>query len=172
MKDHKNLQATFRQKGSYIFFDKEQIGIDAISNAIECTKSGLGTKLFWALAAEGEEGMARYVENRYEVTRDFYRMISEHPDFDCPYKPESNILCFQYTKYGTDNDFQLAIRNELTKRGNFYITSAVVNKIRYLRLSVMNALTNETHINALIEEVKEVAAILSNQGTYEKIISK
>ena len=33
-----------------------------------------------------------------------------------------------------DNDFQLALHNEIVKRGNFYITSSIVNNKRYLRL--------------------------------------
>lgn len=162
VKDHKNLDHTFRQKGSYIFFEKEQLGYDAIGNTIECTKSGLGTKLFWALAAEGEQGMTRFVENQYQITREFYKLIQEHTDFECPYEPEANILCFRHTKYGLDNDFQLAIRNELTKQGNFYITTAVVNNIRYLRLSVMNTSTEKTHIKKLLEEVEQIALSLSN----------
>ncbi|NER15224.1 diaminobutyrate decarboxylase [Leptobacterium flavescens] len=164
VKDHKNLDNTFRQKGSYIFFEKEQLGIDSISNAIECTKSGLGTKLFWALAGEGEEGMKQFIEGRYNVTKDFYELIQAHPDFECPCYPESNILCFRYTKYGLDNSFQLALRNELVKRGDFYITTAVVNGERYLRLSVMNKHTAVENIQKLMDEVEGIAEELSKKG--------
>ncbi len=163
VKDHKNLDQTFRQKGSYIFFDKEQIGYDAIANTIECTKSGLGTKLFWALAAEGERGFSDFIENQYQITKEFYILFNKHPHFECPCKPESNILCFRYTKYGNDNGFQLAIRNELIKRGNFYTTTAVVNGERYLRLSVMNKQTKQVHIEKLMNEVEQIALYLSKK---------
>jgi len=163
VKDHKNLDQTFRQKGSYIFFEKEQIGYDAIANTIECTKSGLGTKLFWALAAEGEDGFKNFIEHQYGVTKEFYELFNEHPYFECSNVPESNILCFRYTEFGNDNGFQLAIRNELIKRGNFYTTTAVVNGIRYLRLSVMNRLTSVKHIQKLMKEVAEIAVFLSKK---------
>lgn len=157
-KDHTNLDRAFKQKGSYIFFDQEQIGFDLISNAIECTKSGLGTKLFWSIVIEGEKGMSDFVEKQYAKGKEFYEIIQAHPDFECPYFPESNVLCFRYTKGKADNAYQLAIRNEIVKQGNFYITSAVVNDVRYLRLSIMNPLTNKEHIEELLEAIVDLAS--------------
>jgi len=161
-KDYKTMESTFQQKGSYIFHDKEEMGFDTLPYTIECTKAALGTKLFWVLAAEGEKGIANYIEETYHNTRQFYQLLNQHNDFECLYKPESNILCFQYTKFGTDNNFQLAIRNEMTSRGNFYITSTELNNIRYLRLTIMNDLTIKNHIKALMEEVIEVAQIIKS----------
>lgn len=157
-KDFQSLESTFQQKGSYLFHEKEAFGFDALPYALECTKSELGNKIFMVLAAEGEEGMASFVEGLYDNTKKFHQMLDQHPDFYCPYVPESNILCFQYTKYGTDNAFQLALRNEIVKRGHFYITSTEVGAVRYLRLSVMNPLTEKKHIRNLMEEIREVGA--------------
>lgn len=159
-KDAQILGKTFQQKGSYLFYEKESVGFDIISYAVECTKAGIGTKLFWVLAAEGEKGMAQFVEKQYQDTRQFREIIHQQPDFHCPYIPEANIICFQYTKYGTTNDFQLAIQNEIVKRGDFYITSSEVRGVRYLRLTVMNPLTTGEHIRNLLEEIIVVAADL------------
>ncbi len=156
-KDYQSMERTFQQKGSYIFHDKAALGFDTLPYTVECTKAAIGTKLFWVLAAEGEKGIANYIEDTYNNTRQFYQLIDQHLDFNCPYVPEANILCFQYTKFGTDNNFQLQIRNEMVQRGNFYITSTELNNIRYLRLTVMNNLTKEKHIKALIKEIIEVA---------------
>lgn len=159
-KDYQTLGTTFQQKGSYLFYDKEAVGFDIISHTVECTKAGIGSKLFWVLAAEGETGMAQFIDHQYDLTRKFYRIIGQHPDFHCPYLPEANILCFLYTKFGRDNDFQLALQNEVVKRGNFYITSSEVSGVRYLRLTVMNPLTTEEHIEGLITEIIQVAEAL------------
>jgi len=156
-KDYRTLGTTFQQKGSYLFYDKEEIGRDTISYSLECTKAAIGTKLFWVLAAIGEQGMAQFINHQYQITRRFKTIIGQHSDFNCPYVPESNILCFQYTKFGTANDFQLALQNEIVKRGNFYITSSEVREVRYLRLTVINPLTTEEHIRGLIKEIIEVA---------------
>ncbi len=160
-KEHHRLGTTFQQKGSYMFHEKEQPGFDTLPFTLECTKSGLGTKLFWVLAAEGEAGMARFVEQTYANTRRFYQLFQKHPDFACPYPPQSNILCVHYQKFGDKNAFQLAIRNEMVKRGQFYLTSAEIQGRRYLRLVVMNTRTNDEHILAFIKEVESVAAELN-----------
>jgi len=156
-KNSASLERNFQQKGDYIFHEKEALGFDLIPYTIECTKAGLATKLFWVLAAEGEQGLGDYVRNQYELTREIHALINAHTHFNCPYTPQANILCFQYIKYGTDNDFQLAIRNELTMEGDFYITSSVVNGVRYLRLTVINELTNLEHIEQLIQAIERVA---------------
>ena len=103
------------------------------------------------LAAEGEKGLSDFVESRYEITRQMHDLINEHPDFECPYFPESNILCFRYIHFNDEK--QLALRNELTKKGDFYISSAEVNGVWYLRLTVINPLTNLGHIEKLLEEI-------------------
>jgi len=159
-KNYQTLTTTFQQKGSYLFYEKEAIGFDIITHTVECTKAAIATKLFWVLAAEGEKGMAQFIDNQYDNTKKFRAIINEHPDFDCPYETESNIVCFLYTKYGQDNAFQLAIQNEVVKRGNFYITSSEVRGVRYLRLTVMNPLTKEEHIRGMMKEVILVAADL------------
>ena len=156
-KDYQDMGRTFQQKGTYLFHEKEQPGFDLMPYTVECTKSGLGLKLFWVLAAEGEKGMGAYVHHQYQVTKNFYEIINAHPDFYCPYVPESNILCFEYTKYGRNNDFQLKLRNEIVKRGHFYISSSEVQGVRFLRITVMNQLTTVEHIRGMIEEIELVA---------------
>lgn len=156
-RDHKNLDATFRQKGSYIFFEKEQLGYDFMYNTVECTKAALGSKLFWALAAEGEAGIGQYIDEQYEKTREFFAFINDQDDFECPYEPQSNILCFRYSGASDSDDFQLKLRNELVNAGDFYITTTLMNSKRHLRLTVMNPDTNLESIGKLLKAIREVA---------------
>ena len=155
-KDQKSMAGTFHQDASYIFYGEDQIGFDVGPYAVECTKSALGAKLFWVLAMEGEAGMGAFVEKQYADTRKFHDLINAQADFTCPYKPEANILCFKYE--GVDgNGAQLALREKILARGNFYITTAEVNGVRYLRLSVMNPLTNLATIKGLLAEIRQCA---------------
>ena len=70
----------FDRLRSYLFHDKEKPGFELMPYTIECTKSGIGTKLFWVLAAEGEQGIANYIDRQFNVTKEFYKLISEHPE--------------------------------------------------------------------------------------------
>ncbi len=156
-KDFRNLTNTFQQKGSYLFHDKEKPGFDSMPYTIECTKSGMGTKLFWVLAAEGEKGISDYIDRQYDITKEFHRIISSNSDFECPYYPESNILCFRYNAGPDTNAFQLNLRNQLVKSGEFYITSTEIKGVRYLRLTVINALTDTNHIEQLVHSIRKIA---------------
>ncbi len=151
-----DMAGTFAQKASYIFHDGEQIGFDVGPYALECTKSALGTKLFLVLAMEGEQALAKFVEKQYTDTYTFYQLINAQDDFECPCPPQSNILCFRY-KAARDNAAQLALREAVIARGKFYITSAEVDGVRYLRLAVMNPLTDERTIHSLLEEIRACA---------------
>lgn len=159
-RDSDSLAKTFQQKGSYLFHDKEKPGFDLMPYTIECTKAGIGTKLFWVLAAEGEKGLEDYIDRQYSITREFHTLISSHSDFECPYLPESNIICFRYISGEDSNEYQLQIRNEIVKRGNYYITSTEVNDVRYLRMTVINALTKVSHIEGLFIEILDIVGSL------------
>lgn len=161
-KDQKAMAGTFHQDASYIFYSTEeggedQIGFDAGLYAVECTKAALGAKLFWVLAMEGEKGMGAFVEKQYGDTRAFYELINAQDDFTCPYKPEANILCFKYE--GVDgNAAQSALREKILARGHFYITTAMIGGVRYLRLSVMNPLTTVETVKELLAEIRLCAS--------------
>lgn len=159
-KDRNHMASAFDQKGSYLFHEKEQPGIDTMAYTIECTKAGLGTKLFWSLAAEGEQSLAHFVASRYSLAGHYATEMSALDDFEVPYHPEANILCFRY-RPADSNHLQLALRNRIVTRGNFYITSTEVNDVRYLRLVLINPYTDESHLPALIQEVRAAYISLS-----------
>ena len=48
-KNFKHQALAFQQKGSYVFHEQEVVGMDSMPYTIECTKSALGTKFFWAV---------------------------------------------------------------------------------------------------------------------------
>ena len=117
---------SFHQKGSYVFHENEVIGMDSMPFTIECTKSALGTKLFWSFAMEGQQAIVRFIENSFQQAKDLYNYLNSLEDFYCPYPPESNILCFQYKPNIIDDQHQLALRYELINSGEFYITSCII----------------------------------------------
>ena len=120
---------------------------------IECTKSALGTKLFWTFAIEDKQALINFVENSFKQAKDLY--IEKYDGFHCPYVPESNILCFQYKPEIINNQEQLAIRYDLINRGNSVITSCIFRGKRYLRTVLMNPLTDERDFKALARAIEK-----------------
>ena len=157
VRDHRTLDATFEQEASYLFHDKEQPGVDFAHRAVECTKAGLGLKVFMVLAALGERGLAAYIDQEYALTQEAYEYLLGQPDIECAVRPESNILCFRVPG---DDTRQLRIRDALDEEGSFYLSSTVFRGRRYLRMVIINPETSLTDIERCVERVREVAGVL------------
>ena len=148
---------SFQQKGSYVFHEGDVIGMDSMPFTVECTKSALGTKLYWSFALEGEKAISDFVSNSFQQARELYHYLNNHPDFYCPYFPESNILCFQYRPDLLTDQQQLDLRYQLIKTGDFYITSCEIDRKRFLRTVLMNPLSQKKDFIAMAEKIKAIA---------------
>ena len=153
-RNKQHLYRTFTQKGSYLFYEKENVGVDSLPFQIECTKAGIATKLFLVLASMGERGMGEFIETLYDHAAHFARIISNRPGFQIDHPVDSNIICFRYKP---DQFDQLQLREALTRQGDFYITSTEIKGSRYLRLVLMNTQTDGTILLRLLDEVEKVA---------------
>ena len=153
VRDARLLDEAFTQEASYLFYEKEQPGYDFVHRTIECTKPVLGLKFFMVLAAMGEAGLAEYIERQFDFTTEVYEYLQGLPDFGCPVKPQSNILCFQAKGAA---DAPLALRDRVLKRGNYYVSTAVLNGQRYLRLTLTNPATTLDEIKGLVHEIREL----------------
>ncbi|MDG1024122.1 MAG: pyridoxal-dependent decarboxylase [Flavobacteriaceae bacterium] len=156
-KNYNSQVNSFQQKGSYVFHEGDVIGMDSMPFTVECTKSALGTKLYWSFALEGEKAISNFVSNSFQMARELYHYLNNHPDFYCPYFPESNILCFQYRPDLISDQQQLELRYQLIETGDFYITSCEVDGKRFLRTVLMNPLSQEKDFIAMAEKIKTIA---------------
>jgi L-2,4-diaminobutyrate decarboxylase len=161
VRDGATLDRAFQQEASYLFHDKEQPGFDFIHRAVECTKAGLGLRLFAVLAALGQRGLAGYVERCFELARQAYGYLSGLPGIECPVSPQANILCFRLP--GSD-ELQLAARARLLEEGDFYLSSTAFRGRRYLRLVFMNPDTRLEDVARLVERLRRIAAGLGPPG--------
>jgi L-2,4-diaminobutyrate decarboxylase len=155
VKNASALDHTFDHKASYLFHEKKQPGFDFIGQTIECTKAGLGLKFFLSFAALGEQGMADYIDGQNDLTLAAYEYIRSQPDFDTPFCPESNILCF---RYNGSNKIQLFIRDCLIDQGNFHISSTDIGELKYLRIVCISPATTLSVIQHLIDAIRKIAA--------------
>lgn len=151
VRDGRTLDNAFQQEASYLFHDKVQPGFDFIHRTVECTKAGLGLRLFMVLGALGEKGMADYIDRQYDLAREIYSFIKRQPDFHSPAEPQANILCFRIEG---DDSIQLEIRDRLMALGSFYLSTANVDGKRYLRIALMSPETDLQVIEVLIKAVR------------------
>lgn len=163
-RDFKDQAAAFQQKGSYVFHDDEVVGMDSMPYTIECTKSALGTKLFWAFALEGESAMGQYIDNSFQLAQELYEYLQNVESFETPYKPQSNILCFRYTADNSTDEFQKQLRYQVINDKKHYLTSCIMNGKRYLRVVLMNPLTTIEHLKTLVSTIQSTSAKLSAEN--------
>ncbi|WP_326635671.1 pyridoxal-dependent decarboxylase [Streptosporangium sp. NBC_01755] len=146
-----DLDAAFRQRAGYLFYGEQ--GFDLIGRTVECSKAELGLKIFLNLAWRGERGLGEHVARQYATAHRFWELARERPGFECPYEPESNIVCF---RYGTAD--QADIRERLMEDGAFALTSAEVSGVRHLRVTVMAPATDDKTLEALLDRITELEA--------------
>jgi L-2,4-diaminobutyrate decarboxylase len=161
VRDGRDLDRAFQQEASYLFHDKDQPGVDFIHRTVECTKAGLGLRFYLVLGALGERGLAEYVDRQFALAREAHDRLSRLPDIECPAEPQANVVCFRVP--GTDQ-LQLSVRDALIAEGSFHLSTAEVGGRRFLRMSIMNALTTMAEIDRLIGTVRETAARLAGAG--------
>ncbi len=161
VKERKDLATAMHHDASYLFHDKDQPGIDFIQRSVECTKPAIASKLFFVLAAVGEQGLAEYIDHQYDLTTQAYQYLQTQGDFECACAPESNILCIRIT--GSDAH-QLAIRARLLAKGGFYLTTVVFKSKQYLRLVFMNENSSMHTVKQLLSEIRAASQSINGQN--------
>ena len=105
------------------------------------------------LAALGEKGLEEYIDQQHDLTLEAYDYLQSQDDFNCPVKPQSNILVFQVREM---DDEHLDLRDMVHARGNFYISSTIFKNQRCLRLTLTNPATSIDVIKRLVQEIREL----------------
>ncbi len=154
VRDGTALDDAFEEEASYLFHDKAQRGFDFIHRTVECTKSALGLKAFFALAAEGEHGLATYIERQNDLAKAVAAFLNTRSGLEVATHPESNIVCFRID--GTDQD-QLDMRRQLLEAGRHYISTAEYRGRRWLRLVLMGPDTTMADVEGLVADIEHAA---------------
>lgn len=149
---------TFQQKAQYLWADAEaKDWFNSGKRAFECTKLMMSAKVYTILRTYGESIFIENVETLYGLARRFARSVQQRPGFVLAVEPESNIVCFRYV--GTEQDSALIdvlnsqIRQRLLQEGRFYIVQTLLQDRVWLRVSLMNPLTTDAHLDALLDEI-------------------
>lgn len=131
---------------------------------VECTKNAMSLKLYATLRAAGPALLAAHVERAYDLARRFAELLEEAGDFELAARPESNIVCFRHVPTGprAPEDAELdalqgRIRRRVIEGGAFYLVQARLRGRLYLRTTLMNPLTEESDLRALLEALRRAA---------------
>jgi L-2,4-diaminobutyrate decarboxylase len=172
-RNHAHRFQTFQQDAPYLF-DPSNPGMAEFDNGtrtIECTKRSTGFGLWGIWALYGEQLFEQMVDRTFALAEYFCNCLVEADDFEVLHTPECNIVVFQYLpkslRDGSTADvgrLQQELRSRLVKSGEFYIVQTNLNGRAALRVTLMNPLTTEQDLTALLDELRSIGQdILSKQ---------
>lgn len=170
-KNGEDSYRTFEDRASYLLEKSAREEWYNIGHrTMECTKRMLALKVYAALVCFGTRLFAEYVTRQYDLGRRFAEMLDAATDFELAVEPESNIVCFRHTPEGClDPDaLQARIRAALVKSGRFYIVQTRLPKGLHLRVTLINPLTTEEHLRALMDAIRR-EALESGAGDTEGV---
>jgi L-2,4-diaminobutyrate decarboxylase len=157
-----NAYETFHQKAQYLWANQtSQDWFNSGKRTFECTKYMMSVKIYSMLKTYGEEIFSEYIDYTHDLAKKFAQMIHSKPDFELALEPESNIVCFGVLSQNIEQ-LNAKIRQRLLSEGKFYIVQTILRDKFYLRVSLMNPLTNEQDLETLLDEIIHIKDSLSN----------
>lgn len=141
----------------YDFFRYGQLG----------TRRFNALKIWMALKFLGTRGYAEIIERQINLTRYFAARIDETKDFKRVCEVETAVCCFRFlpeAAQGLDTAAQDALQRELQQRiersGEAWISTTVLKGRRALRVNINSFLTEQRHIDDLLELILRESANL------------
>ncbi|WP_103068337.1 pyridoxal phosphate-dependent decarboxylase family protein [Aquimarina sediminis] len=159
-KKEEDAYQTFAQKAQYLWDSQHtKEWYNSGKRTFECTKLMMSIKVYAILKTHGEKIFERNVDRLYGLTEVFSKMIRKRPNFKLALEPESNIVNFRYINVRGNNLNKVnnEIRQSLVASGKFYIVQTTIGEDKYLRTTIMNPLTKEEDLMALLDEIECIA---------------
>ena len=165
VRDQDDLTRAFTQEASYLFSSGSDAQIwDMGPRSFQCSRRADVLKLWVAIERYGSDNLARLYDRLCRMAHSLYAILRTRTDFVPLHEPMSNILCFAWMPTGVaDGDRDMltdALRERYNRSGRGWITATTLEGRRVLRITVMNARTDSTHLAKLVEGLVAEAALI------------
>lgn len=109
-------------------------------------------KLWFVIRHYGEEGLRHHIREHVRLAQLFASWVAADPDFELVAPAPLNLVCFRHV--GGD-EVNRAIMERVNSSGRMYLTHTVLDGRVVLRLCVGQTQTQERHIVAAWEQLRE-----------------
>ncbi len=161
-----NSFETFKQDAPYLFAGKDLNSLELMNGGlrtVECTRQALAIPFWGVWSMYGQEIFEDLIDVTADNTQKFHALLESAEDFEPLHSPQSNIQCFRYLPKSLQNAnsdkisiFQQQVRKRLVDDGKFYITGTLLNGVSALRVTLMQPFIEDSHLNALLSEIRKV----------------
>lgn len=111
-------------------------------------------KLWFVIRHYGIEGLQFHIREHIRLAQNFKKWVEESEDFELVTKPLMNLVCFRH-KAG--DDFNQKLMNTINESGKMFFTHTKLNGKFVLRMNIGQTNTEEKHVKAAWELIKETA---------------
>lgn len=152
----------FSPKASYLWQDQQSDEwYNSAKHTLECTKPITILHTYAIMRLYGDDIYRRNVDTLYDLGKQFAKMVNGQENMELALEPVSNIVCFRYLSEGTNPDeVNKKVLDELLRDGTFYVVSTMVRGKFYLRITLMNPLTDRQDLEALLTKIQKIAGKL------------
>jgi L-2,4-diaminobutyrate decarboxylase len=162
-RDGRRSYEAFAQEASYLFLaarEWQNLG----QRTLECTKRMMGVIVHAALHAHGVGAFRDYVDRCFALGAALAAHVEAAPDMELAVPPDGNIVCWRYRPARADparlDELQAEVRRRVLERGRFYILQTRLPAGLFLRSALMNPLTEDVDLVAMLEEVRAAGATI------------
>ncbi|HSS21781.1 MAG TPA: aminotransferase class V-fold PLP-dependent enzyme [Pyrinomonadaceae bacterium] len=128
------------------------------------TRRFTSLKLWMALKFMGRAGYAAVVEHQIELTEYLAQRLDELPDFQRASPVETAVCCFRFSPMGFANldgvrqdRLQQQLQQRIEQGGEAWLTTTVLNGRRVLRVNINSFLTEQRHVDDLVNLLVRVS---------------
>lgn len=149
----------FSPKAAYLWQDQlSEEWWNSAKHTLECTKPLTVIHTYAIMRLYGDEIYRQNVDTLYDLGKEFAGLIKSQDDMELALEPSSNIVCFRLVpNCGDVNELNKKIAEELLKDGTYYSVGTLIRGEFYLRVTLMNPLTETAELTGFLQKVREAA---------------
>lgn len=165
-KDGQHRLVTFNQDAPYLF-DPTAPDLREYDSGIvnlECTKRSAAFGVWGVWSLLGPQIFSDMVDVTIDLAKHFHAMLMEADEFEPLHEPQCNIVAFRFVPrelrhapMEEQDAFQLTLRRAVIESGSCYFVQTRIDGRPVLRATVMNPLTTETDLQALLDNLRSKA---------------
>ena len=157
-KNGQTSHEAFSQKAEYLLAQIQDWHQGA-SRTIECTRTMKSLRAYTLLKYYGGDFIGNYITQTFDLGKYLAEKVKAHSKMELAVEPDGNIVCFRYLPESKVNihEFNFQLRKKVIEACHFYIVQTVVKGKAFLRTTIINPLTKEKHIDAMLEEITRLA---------------
>ncbi len=164
---YKNRDDRFRafQQSAPYLFDPSSPDMAEYDNGVvtlECTKRAAALGLWAVWSIFGESLFEQLVDKVFATAQELYELLQNDEDFSTYGPPTSNIVVFRYEPETVRDAsaeqidrVQLELRRKINRSGKAYLTQTSIDGRVYLRSTIMNPLTDKTHLAEIVHQLRQ-----------------